>query len=103
MEWSLSSGAATVIITAMALIWGAILKIFPKKESTAVANGFMKSIEKIMEKQNEIMEKQMITISLMQDKINGSHLKLDLVHKLVTRVPMTETRIDEIWKSTVKN
>ena len=84
----------------MALIWGVIMKLFPRKETAIVISDFMESVKKILDKQNEIMEKQMITISLMQDKINGSHLKLDLVHKLVMRTPMTETRIDEIWKNT---
>ncbi len=103
MEWNLSSGAATVIITGMALVWGAILKIFPKKEKAEVVESFMKSIKEIVVSMHLLQGEQNKVQSLMSQKINGSHEKLDLVHKLVINMPKTEGRIDEIWKSTVKD
>lgn len=98
MEWNLSTPAAAVIMTGMGLVFGSFVKFFPKKETSV-----MESIKGIIEKQGDIMENQNDTLLLMKQKINGSHEKLDLVHRLVMNTPKTEGRIDEIWKSTVKD
>jgi len=110
MEWNLSSGAATVIITAMALIWGSIMKIFPKKETSDVVKDFMKSIRDIMtslkdvtDGQNGLMNKMNMTLTLMQQKVDGSHDKLNLMQDYVSRLQIMEEKIDKIVVSTSKD
>lgn len=103
MEWNLSTSAAAVIISAMGLGFGAIMKIFPKKETSEVVDSFMKSIKEIMLGQTDLLNKQNITITLMNEKVIGSHDKLNLMQKYVGRMMIMEEKIDKIRINTAKD
>lgn len=96
MEFNLSAGSAAVVLTSMGIIWGIIMKVFPKKEKSEVVAGFMKSIKEIMETQN-------ITLALMKQTTDGSHDKLNIITGCSLRINNIEEKVDRIVANTTKD
>jgi len=95
MEWNLSTGAATVVISGMALIFAIIQKFFPTRKGLS-DESFSSGIKAIMISQNDLLARQTTTLALMQQKINGSHDKIDDMSKLLMLLPKQLNDIERI-------
>lgn len=107
MVLELSNGSAAVIISAMAIIAGILNKFFgnknPEKQTNQLET-FFEGMKSILISQNDLGAKQTITLALMEQKVNGSHEKLNFVSKVIIGVDKelheVKEKVDDIWKTT---
>lgn len=103
MEFNLSPGGATVVLSGMGLVWGIIMKIFPKKDQPQVLAGFMKSQEvfsaefrKSTESSSKMFGKMHDLLISIKDKTDGSHEKLNIMMPSTLRVHNIEESVNEL-------